>query len=130
MSAPAVEQHSETGWAYGVIYDDLGACGCGQHHARLELARDVLAGTTDEQWVRPPDESPLAEWFLHLLDHADLIDHGSSIRTSWLTEKGRRFLAVLQDPAAFAALTGDDHAAGYCPAGRDCTECALPGDAR
>lgn len=121
MTTTTPEAHSEVGWAYGVIYDDLRACGCGQDVARLQLVRDTL-GTSD-QFISPADDTPLAEWFLHLLDGAGLIEHGSSIRVSWLTAKGKRFLAVLNDPAGWAALTSGVDIVGYCPAGSDCPEC-------
>jgi len=113
-----MDEHSEAKWAYGVIYDDLHACGCGYADARLELVREALRDCPlyDGSWRKY--DSPIGEWFLCLLDGAGLIEHGTSIGGSWLTGKGERFLAVLDDEDSWRALNGD-MGPGYC----ECAEC-------
>lgn len=114
-----MSEHSEAGWAYGVIYDDLRDCGCGRTVERLELVREALRDCplyngTSQKW-----STPLHEWFLCLLDSAGLIDHGSVITGSWLTDKGIRLLAALNDDATWSALTAEERDFGYC----ECKEC-------
>lgn len=112
--------HDEIGWAYAVIYDDLGNCGCGYAEERLALVRQVLRDCPlyeDERWRSY--SGPLGEWLLSIMSHADLIEHGSSIGGSWITEKGKRFLAVLEDEAAWRSLIEDDPPGGYC----ECQDC-------
>lgn len=111
--------HSEVGWAYAVIFDDLGACGCGYFDERLALVRQVLRDCPlyeDDRWRAYND--PLGEWFLCTVTNADLLEHGGGIGGSWITDKGKRFLAVLEDDTSWVALTGDDPV-GYCECG-DC----------
>lgn len=113
-------QHTEAGWAYRVRYDDLGDCGCGQSDQRLELVRQVLRDCPlyeDERW-RAYD-SPLAEWLLAIMAGADLIEHGSTLGGSWITEKGQRLLSALEDAAVWEALTEPNALVGYC----ECPEC-------
>jgi hypothetical protein len=109
--------HSEVGWAYGVIYDDLHQCGCGYAEARLELVREVLRDCPlyDGTWRKY--DTPLAEWLLCLMDAAGLIEHGGSIGGSWITEKGKRLLAVLEAEDAWTSLLNGQ--AGYC----ECPAC-------
>lgn len=117
------EEHSEIGWAYGVIYDDLKSCGCGIFESRMELLRQALRDCPlfeDSRYEKYQD--PMAEWFLCLLDGAELIDHGTSISGSWITEKGSRLLAVLEDEASWNALVNDEPPMGYCPV-KDCPDC-------
>jgi hypothetical protein len=111
--------HDETGWAYGVIYDQLHNCGCGHHKERLALVRQVLRDCPlhdDERW-RAYD-TPAAEWLLCVMSDADLIEHGGTVSGSWITDKGKRLLTVFENPAAWESLT-DDGPVGYC----ECTEC-------
>lgn len=109
-------EHSEAGWAYGVIYDDLNACGCGSFDDRMNFLRESLRDfplyQSPEKWgkyIEPP-----YEWFLCLLDGAELIEHGGSLRGSWLAEKGRRLKAVLENEAIFQRFLDDDGGPGYC----------------
>ncbi|MGP4092961.1 hypothetical protein [Nonomuraea sp. KM90] len=110
--------------AYKLFYGDLSLCGCGTPEAAYELVRDVLVLIADDEhgWV------PLVKTLLgnpgahHLimsaLDEADLLGHGSSIDTAWLTDKGRWYasaLRMIEDWDAF-------HEVGYPHDGEDCTD--------
>lgn len=109
--------HNEAGWAYAVIFDDLRSCGCGIFEARLDFLKDTLNEFPLYESNWPHRGTALGEWFLCLLDGADLIEHGSSIGGSWLTGKGARLLAVLNDEEKYKALLSDS--VGYC----ECAEC-------
>lgn len=109
--------HNEIGWAYAVVFDDLNACGCGIFESRLAFLKDALNQFPlyNSNW--PHRGTALGEWFLCLLDGAKLTEHGSSIGGSWLTEKGERLLAVLNNEEQYQALLSDS--VGYC----ECPEC-------
>lgn len=112
-------EHSEVSWAYAIIYDELHACGCGNFTSRLELVRQVLRDCPlyeGDSWQKYSE--PAAEWLLCVLTDADLIEHGTSIGGSWLTDKGRRFLTILENEKDWEGLLGDN-SVGYC----ECLEC-------
>ena len=94
-----MSEHNELGWAYKVLFVDLGMCGCGMFDQRLALLKETLElmplYELDDQshYLR----TPLGEWFLTTIDNARLIEHGSSIGGSWITDKGARFLKTLED---------------------------------
>ena len=103
------QEHTDLCWAQHVIEDDLPFCGCGYYRGRIELVRDVLRDCPlYENGARAKYDSPLAEWLLCMLDNAELIDHGTSIGRSWITDKGQRLLAILNDPANLEALADRD----------------------
>ena len=112
----ASKPHDEIGWAYGVLYNDLGNCGCGYAEARLELLREALRDCPlyeDERWRKY--DGALGEWFLCLLTDADLIEHGTSVSGSWITDKGKRLLAVLDSKDGWSSLALDEGPSyGYC----------------
>ena len=64
---------------------------------RAESHTDENA-TEGNSFYDPLDDAP-AEWgefAAHILDAADLLDHGSSIGWAWLTEDGQLFLKFLR----------------------------------
>ena len=73
-----------------------GLCGCGRESIKDDLI--AIIRDTDEI-VKIPDD-PYHELLLHVLDHADLLEHGTSIRGSWLSEKGRAVQGELRRRAA------------------------------
>ena len=117
-------EHNEFGWAYKVCFEDLGMCGCGLFNDRLNLLKEVLTDMPIHTepypaWIR----TPLGEWFLTTIDNAGLIEHGSSIGGSWLTDKGERFLKCLEDVDALESWFDKN---GYC----GCFQCALEGSSK
>lgn len=99
-------------WAYDLMFDNQGLrqCGCGYFEGRLELIRQALGDMplyNLERDNRDKYRTDLGEMFLCLLGGAELIEHGSSIGGSWLTEKGERLLKVLKDPDYWTLLTED-----------------------
>jgi hypothetical protein len=90
-------------FAYAVI-NDLPMCGCGDPRAALALVLRVLGGLNSPtrlglhgDWTASTELPDDAVRYLVLgaLDHAELIDHGTSVDYPWLTDKGRRFLEVM-----------------------------------
>ncbi len=114
------EEHTETGWAYTVIYDDLPSCGCGRFSERLVWLRQVLRDCPSWSHDRSSYDSATAEWALLAFEDAGLIYHGVHIASFNITAKGLRLLAVLEDDAAWRSLTEDDPPLGYCM----CAACA------
>lgn len=119
--AQVVDQHVERHWGYAVIYDDLGFCGCGYPEAAMWLVRDVLRmcplfDHREEFKARFPDRG-VQMLVLYMLDDADLIEHGGNVAGSWLTEKGERFLALLN------TLTSGDDVDALSNVGYSCSEC-------
>lgn len=89
----------------------LGACGCSDLEAMLDLAVAVL---TDLPGSYTPEREklPRTRWddlvakhfrgheaaayiIVGVLDNADLIEHGTAIRGSWTTPKGDQLLATV-----------------------------------
>lgn len=69
----------------------LGGCGCGTSE---EIAKDVMTllleiskGEREKIY-----EDSYNELIAHMLDSKDLIEHGSQIGGSWLTEKGESII--------------------------------------
>ena len=79
----------------------LGLCGCGfSVHIRMDLRALLLSRETPGVGLRPlpelSDPSPLyREVLLHLLTDAGLLEHGSTVVGSWLTELGLRWKLAL-----------------------------------
>jgi len=75
------------------LWSFLGGCGCGSHDEILARVRTVfhLFGTDYRErggWSIYDDLTD--ELIAHWLDHAGLIEHGSGIGGSWLTDKGHQ----------------------------------------
>lgn len=112
-------KHIESGWVYMVIFNDLGMCGCGMYDERIVILKEVMNAFPlyEEDKVPTYLRTALGEWFLCALDKAKLIEHGSTIGGSWLTEKGKRLLTGLNDPSFWNEL--NDDVVGIC----NCSEC-------
>ena len=91
---------------------DLRFCGCGDPESVYGLVRDLLS-LFEEKWLKREDENHWREVsqkitdrigggdgvyyaVLYLIDGADLLDHGTSIRSSWLTAKGKHYLSLMR----------------------------------
>lgn len=94
---------------YQLVYGDLFFCGCGNPDDAYRLVRDLLAliPAPGDEWKSPRDavaerigvkDGDYGPWHivLSLLNHADLIDHGTSIASTWLTLKGAHYLKIMQ----------------------------------
>jgi hypothetical protein len=91
---------------YEFCQEHLPNCGCGAPDETMALIRSVLiACKGSETWdalkkLLPgvySEPNNFAEWFLlYVLDHCDLIDHGTTVRCPWLTTKGESFVAAIE----------------------------------
>lgn len=99
-----------------LAYGDRGLrfCGCGQPDAVWMLVREMLESVP----FRADDQADAAMFYalLYWLDGTDLIDHGTMITGSWLTEKGKHYLPLMRrhdwDQVAEA---GFPHDGDECP---------------
>jgi hypothetical protein len=103
------DPHTEMHFANYVLFADLGICGCGNPDSAMERIRDVLRLTPLYKGYNMPEganylrvdalfngDSVGAEFFVNMLNKADLLEHGSSAMGSWITSKGERLLAALE----------------------------------
>jgi len=101
------------------LVEDLKWCGCGNPELALSFMREVLRAIrarSDAKHDDPsnealkallPYESGLAESYWYMLDEHDLIEHGGSCGGGWLSEKGIRVLALLNEVEDFEEALDD-----------------------
>lgn len=73
---------------YSLLFDQMNLC-CGLPETSFELIRELMTCFREKRDIGAllPDDG--ARYLvLSVLDHADLIEHGSIIDASWLTKKG------------------------------------------
>lgn len=91
-------EHAEQHWLYGVIYGELKFCGCGRPEDSLALIVEMLRACPWYEGAWEEFDQRLTTGGFQIvagvLTEADLIEHGSSVGGSWITEKGKRFLAL------------------------------------
>lgn len=118
MTTPSesAQDHADQHWIYAVIFDDLRFCGCGRPEDRLDLIVEMLRACPwyDGAWEGFSERLTSAgfEFIADQLTAAELTEHGSSVGGSWLTDKGRRFLSVV-NAFDFDADTG--YSCSDCP---------------
>ena len=91
-------------------YEDLGLCGCGCPEETYEVIRKILnIQSSNAKWETKQKQfselcnadmdnanySGLIQFVLYVLDNKGFLEHGSSIGGSWLTEKGKIYLDLL-----------------------------------
>lgn len=111
------------GHVFQLFYGDLHLCGCGNPEDAYDLVRDILIlADGQDRWVRFAQVligNPAAShMILSALEEADLIGHGMSMDSSWLTDKGRWYVAALRRIDSWSGL-GD---AGFPHYGEGCTD--------
>lgn len=80
----------------------LGICGCNDEELTNDiitvlLAFDKKAGEAPYYTeLLPKNSRKYVELILHNLDHAGLLEHGTSVRGSWTTEKGQEVIKKLK----------------------------------
>lgn len=87
--------------ADAMYYAQLNLCGCGCPELVHKLLLDCLKCNEEkriipqriEELVRERPEV-VTEFILHFLDSKDLTDHGGSVYSSWLSERGIQFIEV------------------------------------
>lgn len=78
---------SVSSWFWGGV---LGGCGCGSSEELGEMAVKLLKHFATPHMERKLDlyDSEAYEILAHWMSEKDLIEHGTSVGGSWLTEKG------------------------------------------
>lgn len=76
----------------------LGGCGCGRSDDIADLAVKVLDtfATPHEERTFKVYEDLAAEIVAHWLDSKDLLEHGSIIGGSWLSDEGKRVHEIIR----------------------------------
>jgi hypothetical protein len=125
---------------YVLVYghhDGLGLCGCGDPDAGIALAHELLTafgwGFGDGAWQRKRavigrllPTAGVEQVVLSTLDRAGLIDHGSSIGGSWLTDRGKWWLWAVTEVGGLNGLDDRLCQVGYPHGGEDCTDACFP----
>ena len=77
----------------------LGFCCCGEPERGLKRLRSILEAV--ELWLKYDTRPEYYEdddvFHLYVLDKMGLTEHGTSVYCSWLSEKGKDILTVLQN---------------------------------
>ena len=93
--------------ARAMYFDQLKLCGCGMpsevHRVLAEAAscfdRDKVGwspetGVTGVAEIVKANPDVVAEFIGHFLEDRALLEHGSSVYGSWLTERGKQFVEI------------------------------------
>ncbi|MFG3585106.1 hypothetical protein [Streptomyces sp. NPDC047990] len=87
---------------YGIFYEDLGLCGCGNPDDAYTLVRDLLALAPfyeNERWRLAQTLTgggAAHHIIMSVLDVAELTEHGTTINGAWLTPKGAWCLQAMR----------------------------------
>lgn len=74
----------------------LGGCGCGSSDELSEIAWDVFLNFSKDHESRASlYDDPAREIVGHWIDSLGLIEHGSGISGSWLTDEGKELLDAI-----------------------------------
>jgi hypothetical protein len=108
---------------YG-LFEEIDMCGCGWPGDAYTLVRDLLDhfhNRDDRDVVEMIGSTGAAQLVLRRLDRAGLIDHGTRVTSSWMTDKGRYARHLMHKHPTYGCLdlTGYpdcfDHDLGCCP---------------
>lgn len=95
-----------------IYFNELGMCGCGNPDEVKQLMFDLLANhrryeCEEVSWddmdkfraeiIKAADPNIIFEIIFHLFEKSELLEHGSSVYSSRLTEKGIVFLDLLKE---------------------------------
>lgn len=107
---------------YVLLYEDIDMCGCGWSDDAYLLLRDLLDHFHDRDErnvVEMIGSTGAAQLVLRRLQQADLIDHGTSVTSSWITDKGRYARWLMHKHPALVEHAGYpdcwDNERGHCP---------------
>lgn len=82
------------------FFNSFGACGCSDLEAMVAVVKELLEWIDQNCEIPPYDKLFNHEGVFYILvgilDRLGLCEHGTSIRASWLTEKGKSLLVALQ----------------------------------
>jgi len=75
----------------GIVEFDELLCGCGQP----QICWDALYSYLQRTKFYCNTENPFELFFMYVVDHLKLTEHGTSIYGAWLTQKGKEVLTWL-----------------------------------
>lgn len=87
-----------------MYYSLKASCGCGDPSGVHDFLVGCLRQFETDEWPKPglegikklllanPDTA--AEFIAHYLSSEDFIEHGCSVKGSWITDRGKQFLEV------------------------------------
>lgn len=107
------------GEVYDFYCDELEWCLCGKPEEALGFLRDVLRAMRlkdDDKWAEAreavdkllPLDSPLGLCFRYWMDSRGWTEHGGAVYGAWLTDEGRRVLALLNSEEDLEAAMEDE----------------------
>lgn len=83
--------------------NSLGICGCGNPDLAYKAVHEMLKRSSSKEestitCAMDNDDTsiPYIYFMAYMLDYLGFLEHGSSIRCSWLTEKGEKLLKALE----------------------------------
>lgn len=75
----------------------LGCCGCGSPEITYEAIHKMLKDFANQNWDTDTTDDPYKQYMAYILEEKGLAEHGSNIRCSWLTDKGKEMLSALDE---------------------------------
>jgi hypothetical protein len=111
---------------YKILWEDLPMCGCGNPETAVTLVHELLKLAPlydhhDAVVSLLPSEG-VYYLVLGALDEAGLLEHGSNISGSWLTDKGQWFLRALNTAGDSERLIASVDEVGFPHNGDSCTD--------
>ena len=99
-----------------IYFGELGMCGCGTPTELMMFIYELLKN--HKQWkdeeittkvmeenrkriIKDANPDIVFEFIFHVLDKNDLLEHGVSIYSAWLTKKGEKFYDLLSKNITF-----------------------------
>ena len=77
------------------LIHELGICGCGCPEEAYEAVHEMLKSFKNYDHNTINLDEPHRLFMAYTLDQLEFLDHGSSIYSAWLTDKGHELLAAL-----------------------------------
>lgn len=105
-----IEQREEDFEA--IYFGEIGMCGCGQPEDVKKFIYELLKNHKEykdekityevmsenrKRIIQETDTDVVFEFVFHILEHNDLLEHGSSVYGSSFTEKGEKFFDLLYE---------------------------------
>ena len=79
----------------GIVEFDELMCGCGQPQICWNILFTYLEHCASEPFYHNT-ENPFELFFMYVVDHLKLTEHGTSIYGAWVTDKGKEVLIWLR----------------------------------
>jgi len=86
-------------------YEKIGLCGCGDPDSVMDKIRVLLKIIRDNKEEQLQEafgvsniyDNELLLFMIYILNDKDILEHGTGVGGSWLTEEGRMLLYVLEN---------------------------------